>query len=109
MLAEFRAPIGEDEVLKSFKHRKSGMIVNAGVQYLYDIFTAKKSRPHEIRIAVSISKTEEDALHVLDNAVAGTNYKPGWGGLYVTKQVVVGDVEHTLTLYCFDRRAKWNK
>ena len=108
MLAEFRAPIGEDEVLKSFKHRQSGLIVNAGVQYLYDV-TTSKSRPREIRIALSISKTEEDALHVLDNAVAGTNYKPGWGGLYVTKQVVVGDTEHTLSLYCFDRRVKWNK
>jgi hypothetical protein len=108
MLAEFRAPIGEDEVLKSFKHRKSGLIVNAGVQYFYDTVTPK-SRPREIRIALSISKTEEDALDVLDNAVAGTNYKPGWGGLYVTKQVAVGDVEHTLTLYCFDRRVKWNK
>ena len=108
MLAEFRAPIGEDEVLKSFKHRQSGLIVNAGVQYLYDLGTSK-SRPLQIRIALSISKTEEDALHVLDNAVAGTNYKLGWGGLYVTKQVAVGDVEHTLSLYCFDRRVKRNR
>lgn len=108
MLAEFRAPIGEDEVLKSFKHRKSGMIVNAAVQYIYPIFTSK-SRPSQIRIALSISKTEEDALHVLDNAEAGTDYKTAWGYLYVTKQVVVGDVEHTLTLRCFDLRAKWNK
>jgi hypothetical protein len=108
MLAEFRAPIGEDEVLKSFKHRKSALIVNAGVQYLYDTVTPK-SRPREIRIALSISKTEEDALDVLDNAVAGTEYRPTWGSLYVTKQVVVADVEHTLTLFCFDRRAKRNK
>ena len=107
ILAEFRAPVGEEATKKSFKHPKSGLIVNAAVEYLYKF--PLKSRPFEIRIALSISKTEEDAFYVLDNAVAGTEYRPAWGSLYVKKQVVVGDVEHTLSLFCFDRHAKWNK
>lgn len=107
LLAEFSAPVGEEATKKSFKHPKSGLMVNAAVEYLYKF--PVKSRPLEIRIALSISKTEEDAFYVLDNAVAGTEYRPAWGRLYVEKQVVVGDIEHTLTLYCFDRHAKWNK
>ena len=107
LLAEFRAPVGEEATKKSFKHPKSGLIVNAAVEYLYKF--PLKSRPLKIRIALSISKTEEDAFDVLDNAVAGTEYRPAWGSLYVEKQVVVGDIEHTLRLYCFDRHAKWNK
>lgn len=106
--AEFRSAVGEDEVLRSFKHAKSGLIINAGVQFIYVTHT-KSRRPHEIRIALSVSSKEEDALHALDNAVAGTEYGRNWGSLYVTKQVVVGDIEHTLTLYCFDRHAKWYK
>ena len=106
--AEFRAPVGEDEILKSFRHAKSGLIINAGVQYLYDT-DGKPPRPREIRIALSTSKKEEDALHTSDNAVAGSDYGRNWGSLYVTKQVVVGDIEYTLTLFCFDRHAKWYK
>jgi hypothetical protein len=41
--------------------------------------------------------------------VAGTDYGRNWGSLYVTKQAVVADIEYTLTLYCFDRNAKWYK
>ncbi|HZI59176.1 MAG TPA: DUF4431 domain-containing protein [Pyrinomonadaceae bacterium] len=106
--AEFRSPVNEDETLKSFKHAKSGLIINAGVQYLYRTQT-KPPRPDEIRIALSVSNKEEDALHTSDNAVAGTEYGRNWGSLYVTKRVVVGDIEHTLTLFCFDRHAKWYK
>jgi hypothetical protein len=106
-LIDFRAPVSEDATRKSFKHAKSGLIVNVAVQYDYDTHTPK-SRPLEIRIALSLSKTEEDdAFEVRDNVVAGTKYGPGWGGLYVTKKAVVGDVEHTVSLYCFDRRAKY--
>jgi hypothetical protein len=107
--AEFRAPVGEDEILRSFKHAKSGLTINAGVQYLYDT-DGKPPRPREIRIAISAGNKEEDALHTpLDNAVAGTDYGRNWGSVYVTKQVVVGDIEYTLTLFCFDRHAKWYK
>jgi len=107
LLAEFAAPVGEDATKKSFKHPKSGLIINAAVEYIYKF--PQKRRPLEIRIALSISKTEEDAFDVLDNAVAGTEYRSAWGSLYVKKQVVVGDVEHTVSLFCFDRHAKWNK
>lgn len=106
--SEFLFPVGEDEVLRSFKHAKSGLIINAGVQFKYVTHT-KPARPHEIRIAISVSNKEEDALHTSDNAVAGTLFGRNWGSLYVTKQIVVGEIEHTLTLYCFDRHAKWNK
>ena len=103
--AEFRSPVNEDENLRSFKHAKSGLIINAGVQFLYRTNT-KPQGPDEIRIALSASNKEEDALHTSDNAVAGTLYGRKWGGLYVTKEVVVGDTEYTLTLHCFDRNPK---
>jgi hypothetical protein len=106
--AEFRSPVNEDETLKSFKHAKSGLIINAGVQYLYATHT-KPPRPYEIRIALSASNKEEDALQTSDNAVAGTEYGRNWGSLYVTKRIVVGEIQHTLTLFCFDRHAKWYK
>ncbi len=105
--AEFRSPVNEDETLRSFKHAKSGLIINAGVQYLHSGYT--KQRFHGIRIALSISNKEEDALYTSDNAVAGTEYGRNWGSLYITKQVAVGDTEYTVTLFCFDRHAKWYK
>lgn len=107
--AEFRALVGEDEIQRSFKHAKSGLIINAGVQFEYDIFAKRKKspRPDEIRIALSASNKEEDALHASsDNAVAGTVYSRNWGNLYVTKRVVVGDIEHTFTLHCYDPNVK---
>jgi hypothetical protein len=108
-LVDFRAPVGEDATRKSFKHAKSGLIINVGVEHEFD-FMSSKRRPLQIRIALAVSKTEEeDAFEVVDNAEAGTAYKPDWGGLYVRKTVVVGDIEHTVSLYCFDRDAKWYK
>jgi hypothetical protein len=108
LLGEFRTTIGEPTTLKSISHRETGLIINASVKYL-DFNAALKKKPLEIRIAISASTAETDAFDVLDNAVAGGNYKKDWGSLYVEKQVAVGDVVHTFTLYCRDGNTKRKK
>lgn len=95
MLTQFLAIVGDEATKKSFKHSASGLMINAAVEYL-DLNT----RHSNIRIALAASAKEEDAFEAIDNAEAGTNYKRDWGPLYVRKQVVVGDVEYTFTLYC---------
>lgn len=105
MLAEFLAIVGDETTEKSFKHAASGLIVNTAVQYV-DLNTRF---PAKLRIALSISNKEEDAFEATDKAEAGTNYSRGRGALYVTKRVIVGDVEHTFTLHCSNGSAKRNR
>ena len=74
-----------------------------------DLSTGPTRIPSMIRIALSVTDKEQDAFDVVDNAEAGTYYRRGWGALYVTKRVVVGDVEHTFTLHCSDGSRNRNK
>ena len=105
---EFLAIVGEEKTERSFKHPESGLIVNAAVKYV-DLDTRQPRIPAKIRIALSVSKQEEDAFEAEDIAEAGTNYKPGWGALYVKKRAVAGDIEHTFTLHCSDGSTRRNR
>ena len=107
MLTEFVAIVGDEKTERSFKHPESGLTVNAAVEYV-DLDTRQPRIPAKIRIALSVSNEEEDALDAADKAEAGTNYKRDWCALYVRKRVVVGDIEHTFTLNCSDGSIKRN-
>lgn len=99
LLTEFLAIVGDEKTEKSVKHPASGLIVNAAVEYL-DLNPAGARIPPKIRIALSVSNEEQDALDAADKAEAGTNYRRDRGSLYVRKRVTVGDIEHTFTLHC---------
>ena len=105
LLGEFRSPVGDETKEKSFKHESTGFIVNVAVKD-GDFEAASKGKPTEVRIALSVSSKVEDAFDIIDNAVAGTVYRVRWGSLYVEKQVAVGQLIHTFTLYCTDGNRK---
>jgi Domain of unknown function (DUF4431) len=107
LLNEFLAIVGDEKTERSFKHSATGLIINAAVEYM-DLNTGRTRIP-SIRIALSVSDTEQDAFDSADKAEAGTNYKRDWGGLYTTKRVIVGDSEHTFILHCSDGSTRRNK
>ena len=108
LLTEFLAIVGDEATDRSFKHRATGLIINAAVEYM-DLNTGRTHIPSKIRIALSVSDKEEDAFDAKDKAEAGTSYKRDWGALFVKKRVVVGDVEHTFTLHCSHGSTRRNK
>lgn len=108
LLTEFLAIVGDETTNRSFKHSATGLIINTAVEYV-DLNTGRTRIPSKIRIALSVSDKEQDAFDAADNAEAGTSYKRDWGVLYVTKRVIVGDIEHTFTLHCYDGVPKRNK
>jgi hypothetical protein len=97
---EFRAFFPGDPTEKSIKLKDTGLNINAGIQY--ETAHGAHDVPDELRIALSISKKEENALNADDHVRAGTIYRRDWQ-LYVTKEVVVGETLFTVTLSCSDR------
>jgi hypothetical protein len=106
LLAEFGVPAGLEATNKSLKHPESGLIINTGVERFIN---HRKGQPGLIRIAISVAATEQDPFDVVDSAVASTHYIRGWGFLCVAKQMVVGDIKHTITLYCGERARERNR
>ena len=107
ILTEFRALIIDEPTRKSFKLRNTGLIVNATVEYR-EFAVTRKGIPRQIRIGLAVSDKEESAFDAANSVDAGANYKRAWGGLYVRNQVVVGDVEYSIKLYCFDGASSRN-
>lgn len=105
LLSEFRAMAGDEATRKSIKHLQTGLIINAGVEF-DGTLGDPVAKPSHVRIAISISDTEKDPFDVLDNAVAGADYRRDWGYLWVERRVVVGDVEHRFSLHCSDGATK---
>lgn len=99
LLAEFRAPVDKEPTEKSFKLPETGLIINVAVDYAHS--SGEDFKPEQIGMAMSVSDKEENAMYASDNVLVGTFYKRGWY-VYVSKQVVVGEVEHRLTLSCRD-------
>ena len=107
LLTEFKVSVADETIKKSFRHPELPLTINAAVEYVPPI-TTRNGKPDRVRIAISISRAEEDAFSVVDNAVAGTRYRQNWGGLYVEKQVVIKRMQHTFTLSCHGSGKKKN-
>jgi hypothetical protein len=86
---------------KSIKLKDTGLHINAGIDY-EDAFGSQGVKFDELRIALSVSKEEENALNADDHVTAGTIYKRDWQ-VYLTKSVVVGETQYSITLSCSDR------
>jgi hypothetical protein len=85
---------------KSIKLKNTGLIINAAIDY-EEAFGSQKVRFDELRIALSVSKEEENALNAQDHVTAETIYRRDWQ-LSLTKDVVVGKTLYTVTLSCSD-------
>jgi hypothetical protein len=101
---QFRALVGDEPTERSIKLKNTPLTINAAIEYEY-VHGSQKGTPVEVRIAMSVSEKEENARYANDHVTAGTIYKRDWR-LYLTKDVFVGDTEHTLTLSCSDGNTK---
>jgi hypothetical protein len=97
---QFRVFFAGEPTEKSIRLKNTGLIINTEIDY-EDARGFREGRPFELRIGISVSEKEENALDAGDNATAGTIYNRNWQ-LYVTKDVVVGETEYTVTLHCSD-------
>ena len=68
---EFRAFVAGEQTEKSIKLKNTPLTINAAIDY-EDIPGFQKGRPVEIRIAISVSEKEENALNARDHVAAGT-------------------------------------
>lgn len=98
--AEFRALFAGEETKKSVKLSGTGRIINAALDYT-DFSGWREGNPVTLMIAISLSDKEEYAIEADGGVTAVTNYKRDWH-LSVKDRVVVGEIEYSLTLSCYD-------
>jgi hypothetical protein len=105
---EFSPTTFQDETLKTFKDDKSGMFVSIKIEY-GDFQAAEKGKPTDIKLSISVSDKEQDALRFSEGISSETTYGKRWGGLRVERQVTIGDLIHTFRLGCNDGRKEWQR
>jgi hypothetical protein len=106
LLTKFRVPVATEITNEAFRHEESGLIVNAGIEYLDFSDGPKPGQPQRIRIALSVSDREQSALDETDGVEAGTLYQKNWSGLYVRKEVVSGPLRYAFILTCTPQQVK---
>ena len=105
---EFRPTTFQDETLKTFKDNKTEMFVGINIEY-GDFRAAEKGKPTSIKLSISVSDKEQDALRFSEGISSETTYGKRWGGLSVERQVIVANLVHTFRLSCDDGRKEWQR
>jgi hypothetical protein len=106
IIGEFHPTTFQNETLKTFKDDKSGMFVSISVEY-GDFRAAEKGKPTEIKLSISVSDKEQDALRFSEGISSRTTYGKRWGSLDVQREITIGDLVHTFRFSCNDGRKEW--
>jgi hypothetical protein len=105
---EFHPTTFQDETLKTFKDDKTGMFVGIKVEY-GDFRAAEKGKPIEIKLSISVSDKEQDALGFSEGISSQTTYGKRWGSLDIQRKITIGDLVHTFRFSCNDGRKEWQR
>ena len=105
-LGKFRPTAFDELTTKSFIYPDTKFIVNVSVEYGGRYSSEQKGKADSIMLAIAVSDETQDAFVSSNNAVAGTKYGKKWGGLYVEKQVIDGEMTYTFVIDCFNESKK---
>jgi len=100
LLGEFSPSVSREPVIKHFKYYDTGLVVTAGVRYVYP---EKASKPDFMELALVVSDREEpDVFHAPRNAVSGLLFKKGWRHFTLSRNVEHDERLNTFSLHCWE-------
>jgi hypothetical protein len=98
----------EDGTEKSFRYETDGRTYTIDVEVEYgDSKDVEKGKPKRITLSLFVKLlNDKTATSMLSPVEAGTSYRHKWGTVYVSADVVVGEIAQHFELTCSDGISK---